>query len=171
MIFFRFLLFFLFVTFQVQSNEQNIIRYIDLDYVFNNSTVGKKITKNVLSIRKINAEKNEQKEKDLTKKKNDILSKKNILDVKEFEKLVINHQKKVQEYQQKRNKLMKELSLKNASVTKNFMKKIDKILLEYANENNIDLIMNKKTLIVSNSSLDISKNILEIVNKKIKKVD
>ena len=51
------------------------------------------------------------------------------------------------------------------------MKKVDNILLQYASDNNIDIILNKKNLIVSNSTFDISKDILEIVNKKIKKID
>ena len=50
------------------------------------------------------------------------------------------------------------------------MKKIDKILLEYANMNKIDLVLKKEILIISNSNLDISKNVLEIVNKQIKKL-
>ena len=169
--FFHFFLLFLFISFSAQSNEQNNIRFIDLDYIFNNSDVGKKISKNAISSKKKIDEKNTKLEKNLEKQKNDILAKKNILEAKEFEKLVISHQKNVQEYQLDKGKSLKDLSTKNLEVTKNFMKKVDNILLQYASDNNIDIILNKKNLIVSNSTFDISKDILEIVNKKIKKID
>ena len=63
------------------------------------------------------------------------------------------------------------MNKKNVDLTKNFMKKIDKILLEYASTNKIDLVLKKEILIISNSNLDITKNVLEIVNKQIKKID
>ena len=91
--FFHFFLLFLFISFSAQSNEQNNIRFIDLDYIFNNSDVGKKISKNAISSKKKIDEKNTKLEKNLEKQKNDILAKKNILEAKEFEKLVISHQK------------------------------------------------------------------------------
>ena len=52
--FFHFFLLFLFISFHAQSNEQNNIRFIDLDYIFNNSDVGKKISKNAISSKKKN---------------------------------------------------------------------------------------------------------------------
>ena len=51
------------------------------------------------------------------------------------------------------------------------MIKIDKIVIDYAKANSIDLLLKKDTLIVSNSKLDITKNILEKVDKTIKKID
>ena len=85
--------------------------------------------------------------------------------------LLLSHQKEVQEYQIKRNKDIKEINQKNIDLTRKFMKKIDKILLEYASANKIDLVLKKEILFISNSNLDITKNILEIVNKQIKKID
>ena len=76
-----------------------------------------------------------------------------------------------QNFHSEENNEIKEMNRKNIDLTRNFMKKIDKILLEYANTNKIDLILKKEILIVSNSNLDISKNVLEIVNKQIKKID
>ena len=85
--------------------------------------------------------------------------------------MVISHQKEVQDYQLKKNKKIKDLTQENIKLTKNFMKKVDKVLLKYASDNKIDLILNKNTLIVSNSSLDITSDILKIVDKEITKID
>ena len=164
-------IFILFLNFQANANEVSVIKFIDINYVFNNSTVGKKINKDGLDQRNKKIKELKKIETDLEKQKNDILSKKNILEKNEFEKKVISHQKKVQDYQLKKSKELTELKQKNIKFTKNFMKKVDQVLLKYAENNKIDLILTREILVISNSKLDISKDILEIVNKEIKKVE
>ena len=165
------IIFILFLNFQANANEISVIKFIDINYVFNNSTVGKKINKDGLDQRNKKIKELKKIETDLEKQKNDILSKKNILEKNEFEKKVISHQKKVQDYQLKKSKELTELKQKNIKFTKNFMKKVDQVLLKYAENNKIDLILTREILVISNSKLDISKDILEIVNKEIKKVE
>ena len=165
-----FIIFFLFI-FKVNANEVSKVRYIDVDFIFKNSNVGKKINKTAIENRNKKIESNKKNEKKLEDQKNDILAKQNILSKDEFEQKVLSHQKEVQEYQIKRNKDIKEMNQKNIDLTRKFMKKIDKILLEYASTNKIDLVLKKEILVISNSNLDITKNILEIVNKQIKKID
>jgi len=63
------------------------------------------------------------------------------------------------------------MNKKNLEFSRNFMIKIDKIILEYSRENSIDLLLKKDALIISNSSLDITNEILTEVDKKIKKID
>ncbi len=167
---YTFIIFFLF-SFQVKSNENSKVRYIDIDFIFKNSIVGKKINEIAIEDRDKKIKANKKIEKKLEDQKKEILAQQNILSKEEFEQKVLSHQKEVQEYQVKKNKDIKEMNKKNIDLTRNFMKKIDKILLEYANMNKIDLVLKKEILIISNSNLDISKNVLEIVNKQIKKID
>ena len=167
---YTFIIFFLF-SFQVKSTENSKVRYIDIDFIFKNSIVGKKINEIAIENRDKKIKENKKIEKKLEDQKKEILAQQNILSKEEFEQKVLSHQKEVQEYQVKKNKDIKEMNKKNIDLTRNFMKKIDKILLEYANMNKIDLVLKKEILIISNSNLDISKNVLEIVNKQIKKID
>ena len=154
-----------------RSNENSKVRYIDIDFIFKNSIVGKKINEIAIEDRDKKIKANKKIEKKLEDQKKEILAQQNILSKEEFEQKVLSHQKEVQEYQVKKNKDIKEMNKKNIDLTRNFMKKIDKILLEYANMNKIDLVLKKEILIISNSNLDITKNVLEIVNEKIKKID
>ena len=158
-------------SFKVNSSEQNNITIIDIDYIFRNSVVGKKINKEAVDNRNKLIKQNQKLEADLTKQKNDILSKKNILEKNEFDKKVISHQKKVQEHQVKKNKQFKELNEKNINLTKNFMKKFDQVLVKYASENKIYLIIKKDAIIISDSNLDITKDVLKMVDKEIKKIN
>ena len=166
------IIFFLFLfDFNTYANENSKVRYIDVDFIFKNSIVGKKINNIAIKDREKKLEANKKIEKKLEDQKKDILSQQNILSEEEYQQKVLSHQKEVQEYQIKKNNEIKEMNRKHIDLTRNFMKKIDKILLEYANMNKIDLVLKKEILIISNSNLDISKNVLEIVNKQIKKID
>jgi len=99
------------------------------------------------------------------------LSQKNILEKKEFDKKVSLHQKNVKTYNDKRNKVFKKINSNRLIMQNKLLKKIDEILLDYVDEKKIDMIIKKESLIISNSSLDITKNILENLNKKYKNID
>jgi Skp family chaperone for outer membrane proteins len=161
------LLIFLLISFNANSNEQIKIRFVYMDYIFKNSSAGKKISKNIIEKRNKVIKKSKDTETKLSKQKADILAKQKILEKNEFEQKVISHQKDVEDFQNKRNKDLQDISKSNVKMTTDFLKKVDKILLDYANENKIDLILKKETLIVTNSKLDITKDILSIVEKKV----
>ena len=167
----RILLILILFTVQAISNENQIIRFINLDIIVKDSKIGKKISNENKKKREDLIKKNKSLESKLEKQKNDILSKKNILDKKEFEEKVIAHEKEVNEYRNKVNNDIKILNDKSLERVKKLKIEIDKILVEYAEKNKIDLIFNKDTLIVSNSDLDVTKEILMIIDDKIKKID
>ena len=110
-------------------------------------------------------------EEKLTKQKNDILSKKNVLEKKDLESKVISHQKKVQEYQNKTKEQINSLNKKNVELLKKLKAKIDQILIDYATEKKIDMIFKKEDIIFSNSKNDVTKDILILIDKKIKKIE
>ena len=102
-------------------------------------------------------------------KKNEILSKQNILSKEDFEKNVIEHQNKVADLQKKK-KNFDEFNNKKINLTNLLLKEIDKILLDYSKTNSIDMILKKEFLIISNSKLDITKDILVLVDNEVKQI-
>ena len=44
-------------------------------------------------------------------------------------------------------------------------------MAEYSTKNEISLIMEKKNIVIGKTDLDITKNVLDLLNKKIKKVE
>ena len=42
---------------------------------------------------------------------------------------------------------------------------MNNILLKYAKDNDIDLVLDKKNIVMSKESIDITQNILELLNK------
>ena len=47
----------------------------------------------------------------------------------------------------------------------NFLKKINPLLQEYMKNNSIDIVLEKKQIFIGNSSIDITDNIIELINK------
>ena len=153
------------------SNENQLIKFVSLDFIIKNSIIGKKLSKENTEKRNSIIKKSKDQESKLEKQKNDILSKQNVLEKKEFEAKVVSHQKQVKEYQEKRNNEIKALNEKNIKLLKKLKAKIDKILLDYASENKIDMILKKEDIIVSNSNYDVTEDILAIIDKEIKKIE
>ena len=169
--FLQLIIFFYLVIFSAESNTNIPVKYIDLNRIVNESIVGKQIKDLIINERKKFNKKHQDLEKKLEKNKNDILSKKNILSEEDFQKEVDKHQKNVNDYQLEKKQNLDKMNRKNLEYSRNFMIKIDKIVLEYSKNNSIDLLLKKDALIVSNSSLDITNEILTEVNNKIKKID
>lgn len=153
------------------SNENQLIKFVSLDFIIKNSIIGKKLSKENAEKRNSIIKKSKDQESKLEKQKNDILSKQNVLEKKEFEAKVVSHQKQVKEYQEKRNNEIKALNEKNIKLLKKLKAKIDKILVDYASENKIDMILKKEDIIVSNSNYDVTEDILAIIDKEIKKIE
>ena len=167
-----FLVIFFINTYALSNEEIKIpVKYIDLNMIVNNSIVGKKIKKMITDESNKLKNKHKKEEDQLRKKKNEILAKKNILNEKDFENEVNQHQENVEKYHSNKNEDLEKLNKKSLDLSRNLMVKIDKIVIDYARENSIDLLLKKDALIVSNSQLDISNDILKEVDNKIKKID
>ena len=170
-LFIKLILLYFFLNNIVLANEKINLRYIDMNYIINNSDIGKKIIKKLEdeNTKNINLFKNE--EKKLAKTKSEILAQKNVISEDEFEQKVIKHQENLNIYQNKRKKSFEVMNNTKNNLTNSLLKKIDQILIDYSKNNSIDLVLKKESLIISNSNLDITKNILDIVNKTVKDIN
>ena len=115
---------------------QEKIAFIDLNFVYSNSKIGKKIIKEISN-----------KQENINKDFKDFQNK---LD-KEKEKLLSQKRKDLIDYQNK---------------SKNeFIKKLQSTLQKYASENSLSLILRKEQILIGSNQLDVTKDILELVNK------
>ena len=89
----------------------------------------------------------------------------------EFDKKISELRIKARDYQKQRNINAKSLSEKRTKATDNLLSIIQPILTEFANKNSIAIIFQKKSIVIGKVELDITNKILEILNKKHKKID
>ena len=109
-------------------------------------------------------------EKDIFEKEKKLISQKNILSNEEFEKKLKDLRNDISNYQKDRNKALSDIRQSRVKASTNLIKKIAPILEAYSKEKSIRIIIQKKQIVMGNKEDDITKDILELVNKKIKSV-
>jgi len=150
--------------------ETNVV-YLDMNVIYNKTKVGKLIFTELDKIQKNNISNFKKSEESLKKEEQKIFSQKNILSEEEYEKKVLSFTKKVEKYKSNRNKSINELKKKRVKSINDLSMSVNKILAEYAEEKKISFIIPKKNIIIGKLELDITNDILMIVDKKIKKIN
>ena len=110
-------------------------------------------------------------EENLKKEEKKLISQKNILSKDDFDKEIEKLRVKSKDYRIKRRNEVNELTKKRLSSTSTFIKLINPILAEYSSENSISIILEKKNIVIGKSDLDITDEILLIVNDRIKSIN
>ncbi len=152
------------------SYSENVA-YIDIDFIMNNSLAGKSITNNLEKSFKGENDKLNNLENELKEKEKNLVSQKNLLKEDEFKKKVEILKKEINSYKDNRKKLLKEFNSKKIESTKNLLRKINPILADYSKENSIDIIFQKKNIVIGKKNLDITEDIINILNSKVKKIE
>ena len=151
-----------------KSNEK--FAYIDIDKIMRQSKAGKSINKQLESLLSKTTKKYKEIEKNLKEDELKITSQKNILDENEYKNKIIELKKKANEYRNERNKDINSFNKKKIEATNKLLNTINPILIEYSNKNSISMIFQKKNIIIGKSELDITDEILKIVDSKINKI-
>ena len=66
--------------------------------------------------------------------------------------------------------MLKELNDKRATAKKELMNNLNTILTNFANNNDISYILSKKNVVIAKKDLDITDDIIILLNQKIKKI-
>ena len=163
----KYIVFFYLILLNFANSEQKIA-YIDMKKILNTSSVGIKLTKEIE--KKINKEnkKFNSIEGQLKKEEKDLSQKKNILSKEEFNKKLSSLKNKVEKYNKDKNNSLNSLNKIKIDKTSNLINKINPIIANYASDKNISIIIRKDSMIMGKTELDISSDIINLVNKDIK---
>ena len=145
------------------------ILFIDMDRVISTSNSGVSILEQLNKLNKENIFFFNKQEKNLKEKDVKLISQKNIISETDFKKKVDKLKTEINDYNQKRNKMINNFKKLKADNTNKLSKLINTILVEFSEDNSISLILQKKDLIIGKKELDITDKIIKIVNKKIQK--
>lgn len=161
------------INFFIVDNIQAEIKisYLDLDKVVSTSLAGKSINDQFITLQKNNQKKFKTIEDKLFEKEKSIVSQKNVLEKSEYEKKVLSFKQEVQDHNVKKSNLIKELNTKRLNATTKLLDNLNPILSDYSNEQSISLVIQKKNIIIGKTELDITEEILKLLNKKVKKIN
>ena len=164
----KYFLFFVFIFYNSMSLANTSIVYLDMDKVVSKSEVGKSILTKLDEITKKKIKTLEKIANELKEKEKKLLIQKNLLSISEYEKKIILLRSEVDTYNlKKKNELNKLNQLKENNISK-FLKEINTIVLKYTEEKNIILILQKKNIVIGRANLDVSDDIIKLINQNIK---
>ena len=83
---------------------------------------------------------------------------------------MVSLRKDIISYQKERNKTFNEINKSRINASSKLIKKLTPILEEYSKKNSISLIIQKKNIVIGKKNIDITPEIFDIVNKKIKDI-
>ena len=159
-------LFVFLITSNAYSNEKVV--YLDVDLIINKSKPAISIIKKIDKIRN-KENKNLKNAEEKIKKKNDELKKtKNLISEDEFKNKVTEFRDELKQFEAKKIKIINEINKKRQQELNDFLSLINPLIQEYMEKNSIDIVIDKKHIFIAKSDHDITKDILEIVNNKIK---
>mgnify|MGYP000946509630 FL=1 len=161
-----FLLIFFLTQYSI-AYSKNIV-FLDFEFAITNSNIGKKTLDN---LEKINSEENEKLkiiEQSLNKKNEEINNLKNIVSKEEIEKKINEFQEEIKKFNIEKNKVQKKFIANKNKQLDELLKKINPLIIEYMSDNSIELILSKKSVYLGKTELDITENILKIINENFK---
>ena len=163
-----FIIFFFFNSYSL--SEENKIVYIDMDLLISKSLAGKSINNQIKSQNKNNLEKFKKIESDIKKEDEDISNKKNILSEDEYKKMVSQLNKKIKNYRVMVSENVDKNNKLKISATKKLIKKLNPILSDYSEKNSISIILQKRDIIIGKNSLNITDDIIKILDENVKEI-
>ena len=161
----------LFLVFLIFSNpatsEQKIV-FVDMDRLVSFSKPGASILNQLKVINSKNLDFLKKKGKIFKEKEKKLIAQKNIISESDFNDKVDELKFEINNYNQNRNDMIKKFNKLKVENTNNLLKLISPILAKYSTENEISIILQKKDLIIGKTELDITDEVIKIVDNEIK---
>ena len=160
----------LFILILAPGYSSEKIVYLDVEKIMQQSIAGKSIIAQLKKKRELSISKFKKKEKEIIDKEKKLISQKNVLSKEEFESKIKELRNEISNYQKERNKTSNEIAKQRVNASTKLIKKLSPILEEYSKKNSIKIIVQKKHIVMGKKEDDITKDILDLVNQKVKSI-
>ena len=159
---FKIFLFFIFSTNLFAHN----IAILNLNFIYDKSIHYSKFMENLSDYKKLLEKEIRKEENEILKIKEDIENNKYILNESELLKLTTQYEIEFNNLQKKLDNFNVNISQNISNSQKILNNEILKISKQISNKNNLSLILENSAIFIANDQIDISKNIIDILNKK-----
>ena len=156
--------FFFLITVNSYSVEK--IVYLDLDFLLTNSNKGKEILINIENINKENIKILKEKKNLLNNEEKKLLQQKYILTSEIYSEKRKSLKNQIKNFNEEKNTIALKFKKQREEKINNFLKIVDKILAEYVKKNSIDIVLNKKDILMGKNNYNITNDIMQIINNE-----
>ena len=139
-----------------------------MDKVISTSNAGSSILKQLTDLNNKNLQFLKKEEKKFKEKETKLISQKNIISEADFQNKVNELKSEIKNYNQNRDKMINEFNKLKVDNTNNLLKLINPLLTKFSKDNHISIILQKKNLIMGKTELDITAEVIKIINNEIK---
>ena len=144
--------------------------FIDFKYILNESDAGKK-AQDALKSQLQNGLKNlKEREKKIQEDEKKIIQQKKLISAEDYKKQVKELRSKVTSLQKERNKLLDNISKQRTKARNELLKNLNPILKDYMKEKKIRIVIDKKSILLADENLNITADIMKILNQKLKSI-
>ncbi len=160
----------------ITFSSQNILFadtpfFLDFKFILNESDAGKK-AQNSLKNKLDSGIKNlKTKEKKLQEEEKKIIAQKKIISAEEYKKQVGKLRLNVSSLRKERNTLLESVAKQRTKARNELLKNLNPIIRDYMKEKKIRMVVDKKSLLLADENLNITKDIMFILNKKLKSIN
>ena len=144
--------------------------FIDFSKVLNQSKAGSDIQKKLGEKFQSEATRFNSLQETIKKEENDLISQKKVLSTEEYQKKINDLRIKVSDLQKKREQSLNSIAKSRNDAKKILLDTVNPIIKKYMEDNNIRIIVDKQSVILGDTKLEITDKIIELLNKEISSI-
>ena len=160
------IIFLTFFTFSVKAE----IAYIDINLILKSSKVGKFLNDHIANKQLEYKDMYTNIENSLKNKEKSLIAQQNILNKEDFENKLKTLTKEVQKYRSDKQSSYDDLKQFKIDNTKKILKILNPIITKFVDLNSISIVIPKKNIIVGKKNLDITDQIIALLDDSVEKL-
>jgi len=146
------------------------IGIIDINKVLTESKAAIDATKQIEKIQKKSEQDSKNEDELIIKEREKLIEQQSVMAPEAFEVKVADFEKKVQAYQIERQEILRKLDKMVQVARAKILDEVKPIINDYANELGITVILEKNNVILSADDMDMTDEVIKILNKNLPKI-
>ena len=142
--------------------------FIDFKKVLNQSDAGKKAQDFLKKKFESESKKFKKQEENLKKEEKELIAKKKLITNEEYLKKVKELRKRVSDLQKAKSDSLNNIAKLRSDAKNKLEDALNPIIKKYMEDNNIRIVIDKKAVLLGDTKLEITSQIIEILNKELK---
>ena len=159
-----------FNTLAETSYPNTSIAIVDLNLILSESKAAKNATKQFEAIQKSTEEKIVASDKKLLEERNKLIEQQSVIAPEAFELKAKDYEKKLQEYQADKQNKLRKLEGVLQKARNEILEKVKPILEDLSKELGVTVILEKNSVLLSASNMDITDAVIKKLNKELPKI-
>ena len=144
--------------------------FLDFKSILNESDAGKKAQSFLKNKLEKGIKDLKSKETKIQEEEKKIIQQKKVISAEEYKKKVTDLRSKVSALQKERNSLLESVAKQRTKARNELLRNLNPIIKDYMKEKKIRMVVDKKSLLLADENLNITKDIMSLLNKKLKSI-